>query len=73
MPNSLNRAGNTLSAPDVLIKNAKNASLRQLPNGFVISLQNVDSYGDTQYVSVTLEDAIALIQKYLEEAPASQA
>ncbi len=46
------------------IKNPKNISIQQVENGFLLSAQNVDTYGSKNCVALDLEGAIKIAQDY---------
>lgn len=53
-----------LATPE--INNPKRATVQQVENGFVISLQNVDSYGERNKISKTLDEVGVLLTEYFD-------
>lgn len=57
-------AGGGLVAP---IKNLKRFSLTQVDNGFLIEMQNVDTYGIKNNVAMDLESALEIAKTYFAD------
>lgn len=57
-------ASGGLMAP---IKNPKRFSLTQVDNGFLIEMQNVDTYGNKNNVAMDLESALEIAKTYFAD------